>query len=128
MTSIVRVFVVMAFGVSVRHSAVRRRDDTASRGAHDDAEDHGGCDHGHCHGYGRGRDVGSRRARARSVTSFARVVVVMAFGVGVRCLAVPRRRRRRSRARAPQRHLCEWARTIAVGSGGGSGWVHGRSL
>ena len=92
MTSIARVFVVMAFGVSVRHSAVRRRDDTAPRGAHDDAEDHGGCDHGHCHGHGRGRDAGSRRrrrARARSVASFVRVVVVVAFGVGVRCLAVP---------------------------------------
>ena len=66
-----------------------------------------------------GRDV-----RARVIWRHS---CVAAFDVR-RSAFVPRRRRRRSRASAPQRHLCEWARTIAVGSGGGSGWVHGRSL
>ena len=66
-----------------------------------------------------GRDV-----RARVIWRHSRVA---AFDVR-RSAFIPRRLSRRSRARAPQRHLCEWARTIAVGSGGGSGWVHGRSL
>ena len=92
---------------------------------HDDAEDHNGRGHGRCHGHGHGRDVGPRRARARCLRS----LVWRGYTTrDVRRSTVPRRRRRRSRARAPQRHLCEWARTIEVGSGGGSWWVRGRSL
>ena len=106
----VRGIVVMAFGVSVRRSAVRRRDGGASRDAHDDTKDHGGRGHGRCHGQGHSRDVGSRHTRARSLTSLACPVVVTVFGVGVQRSAVPRRNRRRPRTRAPQRTCVSGAR------------------